>query len=199
VGTAYTQAQPHLMSFVQRTKRPMVINDPASRRSNLHKYKIMAVPILSQTGNVAGLLAFFKPLDGANFCRRQQYLGRHIARQIAALLDSQYDLATGLYTRVAFEQQVDRFLNGRRELAHSLVYIDIDELNVVNEAFGYEAGDELIVRVAESLRPPALPGDAIAARTSPWPGQSPPPSSRAKRRRSADATVARSISTPMRA
>lgn len=163
---AYAQAHPHLMSFVQRQKKSMVINKPASGRANLHSHKIMAVPILTQSGKVAGLLAFFKPSDDADFARREQYLGRHIARQVGALLDSQYDLATGLYTRVAFEQQVNQFLNGRPDRMHSLVYIDIDELHTVNDAFGYEAGDELIVRVADSLRPPALPGDAIAARTA---------------------------------
>jgi diguanylate cyclase (GGDEF)-like protein len=150
---------------VQRQKRPLVINKPASGRADMHKHKIMAVPIL-QADKVAGLLAFYKPIDDADFGRREQYLGRHIARQIGALLDSQYDLATGLYTRAAFEQQVTQFLNGRPDRVHSLVYVDIDELNLVNEAFGYEAGDEIIVRVAESLRPPALPSDAIAARTA---------------------------------
>ncbi len=164
-GVAYTQAQPHLMNFVQRQKKPMVINKPAPGRADLLKHKILAVPIL-QTGKVAGLLAFYRPFDNADFGRREQYLGRHIARQIGALLDSQYDLATGLYTRVAFEQQVNQLLTGRPDRVHSLVYIDIDELNLVNEAFGYEAGDELILRVAESLRPPGLPADAIAARTA---------------------------------
>lgn len=33
--------------------------------------------------------------------RRQIYLGRHITRQIGAMLDSQYDLATGLLNRTA--------------------------------------------------------------------------------------------------
>jgi diguanylate cyclase (GGDEF)-like protein len=154
------------MSFVQRQKKSMVINKPASGRGDLHKHKIMAVPILTQSGRVSGMLAFFKPSDDADFARREQYLGRHIARQIGALLDSQYDLATGLFTRVAFEQQVNQFLNGRADRMHSFAYIDVDELHAVNDAFGYDAGDELIVRVADSLRPPALPGDAIAARTA---------------------------------
>ena len=162
---AYAQTHPHLMSFVQRQKKPMLINKPPSGRADLYQQKIMALPIL-QTGKVAGLLAFFRPIDQADFGRREQYVGRHIARQIGALLDSQYDLATGLYTRVAFEQQVNQVLNGRPDRTHSLAYIDIDELNVVNQALGYEAGDELIVRVAELLRPPALPRDAIAARTA---------------------------------
>ena len=162
---AYAQAHPHLMSFVQRQKKPLLINKPPPGRADLSKHKIMALPIF-QTRRVTGLIAFFKANDHADFGRREQYVGRHIARQIGALFDSQYDLATGLYTRVAFEQHVNQFLNGRADRTHSLVYIDIDELNVVNEAFGYEAGDELIVRVADLLRPPALPADAIAARTA---------------------------------
>ena len=52
------------MNFVQRQKKPMVINKPASGRADMHKHKIMAVPIL-QADKVAGLLAFYKPIDDA--------------------------------------------------------------------------------------------------------------------------------------
>jgi Amt family ammonium transporter len=124
------------------------------------------VPLASKAGKVIGLMAFLKSSRAADFGRREQYLGRHVARQVSALLDSQYDLATGLYNRVAFEQHVHQFLEGSAEAAHSLVYLDINGMRAVNETFGYDTGDEAIVRIAGLLATPLLPSDAIAARTA---------------------------------
>jgi len=165
-GVAYQQALPHLMSFVQRQNKPLVLNKPTPGRSALPKQKILAIPVTAPNGAVAGLIAFIKAISGTDFGRRDQYLGRHIARQVGALLNNQYDLATGLLTRVAFEQRVTHYLEGRAAGEHSLVYIDIDRMHAVNEHFGYDAGDEVIVRVADLLNTPLLPADGIAARAS---------------------------------
>ena len=81
------------------------------------------------------------------------------------MLDSQYDLPTGLFTRTALEKQVNQVIAVRPPPeVHSMVYIDIDQLHVINETLGFETGDEVIVRIADLLHPPHLPSDAIASR-----------------------------------
>ncbi len=163
---AYQKAHPHLMQYVQRQKTPLLLNKPVAGNAELSACKLLAVPLASQAGKIIGLIAFLKSSRSADFGQREQYLGRHVARQISTLLDSQYDLATGLYNRVAFEQHVGQFLESATGTTHSLVYLDINEMHAVNETFGYDAGDEAIVRMAGLLSTPLLPSDAIVSRTT---------------------------------
>lgn len=161
---AYQKAHPHLMNYVQRQNKPLLLNKSPGGSAEWSDCKILALPLASQAGKVIGLLAFLKPATGSDFGRREQYLGRHVVRQISALLDSRYDLATGLYTRVAFEQQVNQYLENATGATHSLVYLNINGMQAVNETFGYDAGDEAIVRIAGLLSTPLLPSDAMVAR-----------------------------------
>lgn len=163
---AYQKAHPHLMKYVQQQKKPLLLNKSPAGHAELSACKLLAIPVTSQSGKVIGLVAFLKSSRSADFGRREQYLGRHVARQMGALLDSQYDLATGLYNRVAFEQQVNQFLENTADTVHSLVYVNINQMHAVNETFGYDTGDEVIVRVAGLLSTPLLPSNAFVARAA---------------------------------
>src|SRR6185436_158217 len=48
-----------------------------------------------------------------------------------------------------FERRVRALLDGSDIARHALLYIDIDKLEAVNQAFGLHAGDEVLQRVAE--------------------------------------------------
>ena len=163
---AYQKAHPHLMQYVQRQKKPLLLNQAPAGHAELSTCKLLAIPMVSKAGKVIGLVAFLKSSKCADFGRREQYLGRHVVQQISALLDSQYDLATGLYTRVAFEQQVSQFIEHANAVTHSIVYADINEMRSVNETFGYDTGDEAIVRLAGLLSTPLLPSDAVVSRVA---------------------------------
>jgi len=163
---AYEKLQPHLMKYVQRQNKPLLLNKPPATLGEHLNNKMLALPLSNQAGKVVGLLVFAKSLRAADFGRREHYLGRHVARQISASLDTQYDLATGLYNRCAFEQQVNQRLKLDGSASHTLIYIDVHEMRMINETFGYDAGDEAIVRIANLLSTPFLPSDVIAARIS---------------------------------
>src|SRR5580658_11310841 len=83
---------------------------------------------------------------------------------MAAIVDSQFDLMTGLYTRDGLEQMFALHAEQEGVVTGSVIYVDVDHMHVVNELHGFELGNELIVRVAELLSPPRLPQGAIAAR-----------------------------------
>ena len=69
-------------------------------------------------------------------------------------------------TRHAFEQQAKVLFASKTPMAaHSILYLDIDRLHVINETFGMHVGDDVIVRVAECLAK-ALPANALSARIS---------------------------------
>jgi diguanylate cyclase (GGDEF)-like protein/PAS domain S-box-containing protein len=62
-----------------------------------------------------------------------------------------HDYLTGLYNRAFFEEELKR-LDVGRNLPLSVVMGDVNGLKMVNDAYGHERGDELLVKVAEVLK-----------------------------------------------
>jgi Amt family ammonium transporter len=122
-------------------------------------YKILACPIIQGTQRVAGILVLFKSANAADFDLRQIRIAELLSRRIAHVLQSAYDIATGLLTRPALEKRVTAALaSSAANAAHSVIYVDIDRLHVLNENHGMHVGDEVIVHVGETLR------DGVTAR-----------------------------------
>src|SRR5579872_257542 len=163
---AWAQARPHLLSWSQRQRRPLVINGAGRNGQGITPCKILAVPIVRDTGRVAGLLAFFNPPDSPDYENRHTFLARHLGRQMASIVEAQFDLMTGLYTREGLEQMYRRIADAPESGEGCVIYIDVDHMHVVNELHGFELGNELIVRVADLIGPPLLPDTALAARIS---------------------------------
>ncbi|TDP93920.1 GGDEF domain-containing protein [Labedaea rhizosphaerae] len=74
-----------------------------------------------------------------------------LQRQIETLTSK--DGLTGMHNRQFFKSRVESVL-GRAAPGHAitLLHIDIDNFSVVNHGFGYEAGDELLVSIADKLQ-----------------------------------------------
>jgi diguanylate cyclase (GGDEF)-like protein len=157
--------RPHLLSWAQRKREPLVANQAGSKSSNFPACKLLSVPLTLQNGRAIGMLTFFRPQSGASFSDRQVFLARHLGRQTASLVEAQFDLMTGLYTRGGMERayaSVDAATEARR----SVVYIDVDHLHAVNELHGFEIGNELISRIADLLTSSLVPEGTLASRVS---------------------------------
>ncbi len=73
------------------------------------------------------------------------------------------DPLTGLHNRSGFKTRLDDALLSREEGAIiGVIYIDLDKFKDVNDTFGHEMGDQLLVAVAECLRNLAGPKADIA-------------------------------------
>jgi diguanylate cyclase (GGDEF)-like protein len=75
-----------------------------------------------------------------------------------------HDALTGLLNRVGFRQCIDRILDSARpgESQLGLLFVDLDDFKQVNDAYGHEAGDELIRKAALRLESIARSGDGVA-------------------------------------
>lgn len=75
-----------------------------------------------------------------------------------------FDQLTGAANRSRFQRALEICLGGKDEpvVPSSLYFIDLDQFKEVNDAFGHEAGDALIVKVAELLRQELKPGEMLA-------------------------------------
>ncbi len=75
-----------------------------------------------------------------------------------------YDPLTGLANRRSFNYSLDQVLRSvqRERQLFALYYLDLDNFKYINDSLGHDAGDELLVSVAERLRGCLREGDVIA-------------------------------------
>lgn len=72
-----------------------------------------------------------------------------------------HDILTGLYNRTYFEEELTR-LDRRRDGTVGLIIFDLDGLKLVNDSFGHEQGDNLLVRTAELIQGCFREADVVA-------------------------------------
>ena len=74
-----------------------------------------------------------------------------------------HDPLTGLANRSLILDHLQQALAraDRREELVAVVFLDLDDFKHINDTLGHVAGDELLVRVAERLRPAVRPSDTL--------------------------------------
>ncbi|NSW76479.1 MAG: PAS domain-containing protein, partial [Candidatus Atribacteria bacterium] len=72
-----------------------------------------------------------------------------------------HDTLTGLYNRLFFQEELRR-LDVSRQLPLSIIMGDVNNLKLVNDAFGHEAGDELLRKIALVLLRSCRKEDIVA-------------------------------------
>jgi len=83
--------------------------------------------------------------------RRRRRVGRYIASHIETIITRDYDQLTGLLAWPRFEAELEAACLSSVRHKHSLMYLDIDQLHVINENYGRETGDRVLTAFAELL------------------------------------------------
>jgi diguanylate cyclase len=110
-----------------------------------------AAPIRDTSGEVLGVVLVFRDVT------EQRRLSHELSFRAS------HDTLTGLINRGEFELRLQRMLNKAKSdngdgSQHALLYIDLDQFKLVNDACGHSAGDQLLRQVAK------LMGDAVRGR-----------------------------------
>jgi diguanylate cyclase (GGDEF)-like protein len=136
---------------------------PPGPREIGHQLEVPGQPLRWLVARAATSSAKLTDLDGdalkaltalatANLGRRQ--LTDEMAYQ------AQHDLLTGLPNRALLGQRLEAALtNGNKT---SVLYCDLDGFKAVNDRFGHDVGDELLVAVADRLRQSLRARDLLA-------------------------------------
>ncbi|MHC1759470.1 MAG: diguanylate cyclase [Negativicutes bacterium] len=74
---------------------------------------------------------------------------------------SYHDALTGLYNRMFYEEELKR-MDTAKNLPISMIVGDVNGLKLTNDIFGHAAGDELLVKVAETLKAVCRTDDVVA-------------------------------------
>ncbi len=75
-----------------------------------------------------------------------------------------YDQLTGLANRTLFYKLAEKFINNasRHETLLALMFLDVDKFKLINDTYGHEAGDKVLMKVADILTKCTRKGDIVA-------------------------------------
>lgn len=109
-------------------------------------------PISGRGGEVLGSVVVFHDVS------RQRQLTREMSYQAT------HDALTGLHNRRAFEESLGQLLlNAKSDnVRHALLYLDLDQFKIVNDACGHSAGDQLLRQLSLLLHKELRQSDSIA-------------------------------------
>jgi diguanylate cyclase (GGDEF)-like protein/PAS domain S-box-containing protein len=133
------------VGVAMRRNRPIKSVRPALliRRDGNELYiESTAAPIRDAFGNVTGgVLVFHDVSESRELNRRLSYAASH-------------DVLTELVNRREFEQRLERALKSAkaRETSYAVLYLDLDQFKIINDACGHNAGDELLKQVGSLLK-----------------------------------------------
>jgi diguanylate cyclase (GGDEF)-like protein len=161
------RAHRQLLSMAQIRREPVIINKLAPNSAmGILPYKILSCALRSVSGKAMGVLALFREELGQSFGDRDARLTEILARKAVGIIESSYDALSGLYTRPAFEQRVRAVVGETKGSRHwTALYIDADQLHVINDSFGMHVGDSVLGQLGELIRH-RLPPGAFASRIS---------------------------------
>ena len=95
--------------------------------------------LLNKDGSITNIISVGRDItDRIKVQKKLKYISFH-------------DNLTNLYNRAYFEEELRR-LDKVRQLPLSIIIGDVNSLKLVNDAFGYEQGDKLLIKIAEILK-----------------------------------------------
>ena len=123
-----------------------------SRGGEEHGIEDSAAPIRNQQGDLLGVVLVFHDVT------EQRRLSGEMTHRAT------HDALTGLVNRGEFETRLQRTLDKSQEehSEHALLFIDLDQFKLVNDACGHTAGDHLLQQVAGLLTETVRTRDTLA-------------------------------------
>lgn len=167
--------------ILYRTKEPLIISDYWSTRvvtsklmDNTGSRSLIAAPIFAD-GEVVGVILVTHKIP--NFFSYENYkllqvMSTHIGLAVTnASLHAEVrrmvitDNLTGLHARHYLDEQIQS--RQRKDLFGSLILVDIDYFKKINDTYGHQVGDRILIQVSRIISASIRQGD-IAAR---WGGE----------------------------
>jgi diguanylate cyclase (GGDEF)-like protein/PAS domain S-box-containing protein len=124
-----------------------------SRDGSEYGIEDSAAPIRDEDGKVLGVVLIFHDVT------EQRRMGHEMSFRAT------HDELTGLYNRAEFDKRLSRVLAEAQQddnTHHALMYIDLDQFKLVNDACGHSVGDQLLCKVTAMLQACVRSRDILA-------------------------------------
>ena len=146
----------HMMPKLEGKRWPAVFDIPGIAGDDStpqQGFQTLLSPLLDRHGNLEGVMAQLGRVNAGEFSKTERRFMSHIVRKIEYVIEQSFDAMTGLMNRSGFEAQLQESSKSLADSddVHQLLYFDLDNLQLVNDTFGHEAGDEVIIRFARLL------------------------------------------------
>jgi diguanylate cyclase (GGDEF)-like protein len=115
---------------------------------------------LGMLGAVAGFAAWYKErLLRRNFTDQDELAAQQHDYRVQATRDG----LTGLWNRRAMEEQLERAWKraATKNRGGAALIIDLDRFKPINDRFGHQAGDEVLIAVARRIQSVLRPSDSV--------------------------------------
>jgi diguanylate cyclase (GGDEF)-like protein len=160
------RAHRRLLQLAQTQREPLILNETQSANApDLFPYRVLCCSLRSRAGRAIGVLALMREPTAEAFTERDAHIAEILSRKAIGGIDTSYDSLSGLYTRMEFERRLRQVLGQRTTKHWSALYINVDQLHMINEKSGMHVGDGLLGQLGELIRQ-RLPPGAFGARIS---------------------------------
>jgi diguanylate cyclase (GGDEF)-like protein len=154
----------HLTAAVRNRTVPVTINKMRDQKSGkMVPYRFICAALRQGPRQIGTVVCVRRQEDPA-------FEGDHAAAlealvtSITQLVVSHTDDTTGLLTRAAFELEAQRLLAVNERAPYSIVHLDVDRLHVVNDLFGFEAGNAVLRNIGIAIRRQPMLFGGVACR-----------------------------------
>jgi diguanylate cyclase (GGDEF)-like protein len=150
---------------VAQTADAVLVNDPRDPLlAEFGACRLLATPIVDGKAEVIGMLAISNDAEQREFSDNDKNLLRVMAQKAVKIVQVGYDSLTGLVNREAFEFLVGQQLadSQQRATEHSVLFLDIDQLQLINDTVAHDAGDGVIKSLAALLQHTVRDADVVA-------------------------------------
>ncbi|WP_430784746.1 diguanylate cyclase domain-containing protein [Virgibacillus flavescens] len=147
-----------ILNQVMQKNDPIFSGDYSKELSDFPFLSIMAIPMV-QAGTIHGVIIILQQKKYAfsfdNF-KLMQSLVQHFTLSLTnSILNEKLkavaitDYLTKLFSRNYLEEKIQQHLNNDEKGA--LIIVDIDDFKVINDTYGHDVGDEVIIQVASII------------------------------------------------
>jgi diguanylate cyclase (GGDEF)-like protein len=130
---------------------PLVLNDQTDPAWHELKtklpYKLLSCPVTDKMGNTLGVIVSLKDKNDVDFVNSDRNLLMVMANKASKIIQTNYDSLTGLLNLQAFEYFLGKIHFSASQLvpeSHTVLYIDLDHIQMINENMSHQAGDEVL-------------------------------------------------------
>ena len=118
-------------------------------------YKLLSCPVNDKVGNTLGVIVSLKEKNDEDFVNSDRNLLMVMANKASKIIQTNYDSLTGLLNLQAFKYFLGKINFSSKQSTqenHTVLYIDLDHIQMINENMSHQAGDEVLRATAKLIK-----------------------------------------------